>query len=140
MLIQSQQGMNFKIRNTFFDISSISRIQNYQSLSECWIYSQNLIANNFIFDNNTIFGTNEGGYTQLLLWSGNQNVTFTNNKLIDAIWFKVKPSLSIEFQDLSCPTPVYSRIIIENNTFYNSPNNIALTYLYLTLSFSKEGI
>ena len=66
------------------------------------------------------------------------NITFTNNKFIDARWLNSGISISVEHVAFKCPIPPFTKITISNNVFLNSVSRI--TYIYFTMNFNDDGI
>lgn len=106
----TQEGANINITNSFIDISKINRVTIYQSMAQCPLYQQSWIANNQIWDNNTFSGVNVGGYTALIYTQNHCNITFTNNKFIDAQWINSQISINLEHVAFKCPIPPYTRV------------------------------
>ena len=93
----------------------------FQAFHECYFYlpENSGIANNYIFDNNTIYGLSEVAWDPMLLNLGHSNVTITNNRFLDIAWLDKGHSIAIDQVIISCPNKIYSKSIFENNTIGN---------------------
>lgn len=66
------------------------------------------------------------------------NITFTNNKFIDARWINAGISINVEHVAFKCPNPPFTKVDISNNTVTNKVQRI--TYIYYTMNFNDDGI
>jgi hypothetical protein len=107
-------------------------------MSQCSLYdAAGLIANNQIWNNNTFAGLNFGGYTAMIYTQNHCNITFTNNKFIDARWINAGISINVEHVAFKCPQPPFIKINISSNTFINKVQRI--TFIYFTMNFNDDG-
>eukprot|EP00347_Sterkiella_histriomuscorum_P014225 403361694 len=128
ILMISNKGFNAYFESNFFDISEMQFLAFYTGASDCYIQLTPEIANKQIWNNNYFTGYNVRGRFPLIdQASQGQNMTFTNNKLIDVRWpFNQEGLIYSSAKECDCPPEqkLFYRINYENNTIINSDPSI----------------
>ncbi|TNV87766.1 hypothetical protein FGO68_gene11233 [Halteria grandinella] len=119
-LFVSFEGVNVKLTNNQINITNLYYLFLYHSLEKCdYFLPENTgIANNLIFDNNTVFGNNYQDTFFLIYFENQGNITISNNYFNGTLVSQDAQILFEQFE-IECPFDFYTFYLIENNTDVN---------------------
>eukprot|EP00347_Sterkiella_histriomuscorum_P000273 403376514 len=140
ILMISNKGFNSRFDSSFFDISQMQYLNFIIANPDC---NANLIpemSNKQIWNNNYFTGYNIYGRFPIIIASQAQNLTFTNNQLIDIKWaFNQEGTIFANGREPDCPPEQRLDFLvhIENNTISNKDptikSNVAFNGGFITL-------
>eukprot|EP00347_Sterkiella_histriomuscorum_P011274 403373080 len=153
VLMISNRGFNSNFQSNFLDISQMQYVIFITASSDCNVLLIPEMSNKQIWNNNYFTGYNIYGRFPIIVASLAQNLTFTNNQLIDIKWpFNQEGTIYANAKETYCPPEQKLSFLvhIENNTISNSDptiqSNVAFdggfttlyTQLYWTVIFRNN--